>query len=132
MGRNAIPPYNITMTRSAQSVFYFGLYITFLGVLLNFFPNTLLGLVNVPATSEVWIRLAGMLLLFMGFFYVQAGHYNLVSFFRWTLVTRGIAFFFVLGFWLGGFVSWVILVFWLGDFAGLLWTWSALRTEASN
>jgi hypothetical protein len=117
------------MTRSAQSVFYFGLYIILLGVLLIFVPNLLLGLVNVPATNEVWIRLAGMLLLFMGFFYAQTGRYNLVPFFKWTLVTRGIAFFFVLGFWLGGFVSWVILAFWLGDFAGLIWTWSALRAE---
>jgi hypothetical protein len=117
------------MTRSAQSVFYFGLYIALLGVLLIFFPNTLLGLVNVPPTDEVWIRLAGMLLLFMGFFYAQAGRHNLVPFFKWTLVTRGIAFFFVLGFWLGGFVSWVILAFWLGDCAGLLWTWLTLRAE---
>ena len=32
------------MTRSAQSVFYFGLYIALLGVLLIFFPNALLEL----------------------------------------------------------------------------------------
>ncbi len=49
------------MSASAKSVFYFGLYIALLGVLLIFFPNTLLGLVNVPPTDEVWIRLAGML-----------------------------------------------------------------------
>jgi hypothetical protein len=64
-----------------------------------------------------------------GFFYAQAGRHKLIPFFKWTLVTRGIAFFFVLGFWLGGFVSWVILAFWLGDLAGLLWTWRALKTE---
>lgn len=117
------------MTRSAQSIFYFGFYVALLGILLIFFPNALLGLVNVPPTDEVWIRLAGMLLLFMGFFYAQAGRHNLVPFFKWTLVTRGIAFFFVLGFWLSGFVSWVILAFWLADFAGWLWTWFALRAE---
>lgn len=117
------------MSHSARSVLYFGLYIALLGSLLIFLPNTLLGLVDVPQTKEVWIRLAGMLLLFMGFFYVQAGRYNLIPFFKWTLVTRGAAFFFVLGFWLAGFVSWVILAFWLGDLAGWLWTWSALRSE---
>jgi hypothetical protein len=119
------------MSRAAQSIFYFGLYIALLGALLIFFPNVLLELVNVPPTDEVWIRLAGMLLLFMGFFYAQAGRSNLVPFFKWTLVTRGVAFFFVLGFWMGGFVSWVILAFWLGDFAGLLWTWLTLRAEKS-
>jgi len=117
------------MSSSAKSVFYFGLYIALLGILLIFFPNTLLGLVNVPPTNEVWIRLAGMLLLFMGFFYAQAGRSNLIPFFKWTLVTRGIAFFFVLGFWLGGLVSWIILAFWLGDLTGLLWMWFALRAE---
>jgi hypothetical protein len=118
------------MSRSAQSIFYFGFYIGILGILLVFFPNALLGLVNIPPTNEVWIRLAGMLLIFIGFFYVQAARYNLVPFFKWTLVTRGIAFFFVLGFWLKGYVSWIILLFWLGDLAGLLWTWLALRKES--
>ena len=117
------------MTRSAFSVFVFGLYIAALGILFVFVPNLLLGLVNIPATDEVWIRFVGMLLLFMGFFYIQAGRHNLVPFFKWTLVTRGIAFFFALGFWLKGYVSWIIILFWLGDFAGLLWTWYALQAE---
>lgn len=117
------------MPASAKSIFYFGIYIALLGILLIFVPNALLGLVNVPMTNEVWIRLAGMLLLFMGFFYVQAGRGHLVPFFKWTLFTRGVAFFFVLGFWLCGFVSWIILAFWLGDLAGLVWTWMALHQE---
>jgi hypothetical protein len=117
------------MTRSAQSVFYFGLYVALLGVSLTFFPNILLGLAKVPPTNEVWIRLAGMLLLFVGYFYVQAARHDFVPFFKWTLVTRGVAFFFVLGFWLSGLVTWVILAFWLGDLAGWLWTWSALKHE---
>ena len=117
------------MSSSAKSIFLFGIYIAFLGLLLIFFPNPLLELVSLPPTEEVWIRLAGMLLLFMGFFYVQAARHKLVQFFQWTLVTRGVAFFFVLGFWIIGFTSWVILAFWLGDLAGLLWTWYALRTE---
>jgi hypothetical protein len=117
------------MTGSAKSIFFFGIYIVLLGILLVFVPNALLGLVEVPATNEVWIRLAGMLLLIMGFFYVQAGRSGLVPFFKWTLVTRGVAFFFVLGFWLCGFVSWIIVAFWLGDLAGMVWTWAALRRE---
>ena len=117
------------MSQSAKSVFYFGIYIALLGLLLIFLPNTLLELVKVPPTDEVWIQLAGMLLLFMGFFYVQSGRHNLIPFFKWTLITRAVAFFFVLGFWLGGLVSWVILIFWLGDLAGLMWTWIALKNE---
>ena len=117
------------MSPSAQSIFFFGLYLFLLGILLVFLPNAVLGLVEIPPTNEVWIRLAGMLLLILGFFYVQAGRHNLVPFFQWTLVTRGVAFFFVLGFWLCGYISWLILAFWLGDLAGMIWTWTALRRE---
>ena len=117
------------MSQSAKSIFFFGIYVVVLGILLLFVPNALLGVVDVPPTNEVWIRLAGMLLLILGYFYVQAGRHNLVPFFKWTLVTRGIAFFFVLGFWLCGFISWIIIAFWLGDLAGTIWTWTALRKE---
>ena len=115
------------MSPAAKSILYFGIYIAFLGVLLVFFPNALLGLVSLPPTHEVWIRLAGMLLIFMGFFYIQAGRNNITPFFKWTLATRGIAFFFVLGFWLSGLTSWVMLAFWVGDLAGFLWTWYTLQ-----
>ena len=117
------------MTRSAKSIFYFGFYVIGLGILLIFFPNPLLQLVAVPATNEVWIRLAGMLLIFMGFFYMMAGRTNTVAFFRWTLVTRSAAVFFVTGFVLAGLISPVIYLFWLGDLAGALWTFFALRGE---
>ena len=117
------------MSPAAKSILYFGIYIAFLGVLLVFFPDALLGLVDLPRSDEVWIRLAGMLLIFMGFFYIQAGRHNFTPFFKWTLATRGIAFFFVLGFWLSGLTSWIILAFWAGDLAGLLWTTFALRKE---
>ncbi len=117
------------MSRSAQSILFFGIYLFLLGILLVFIPNALLGLVELPPTNEVWIRLAGMLLLILSFFYVQAGRHNLVPFFKWTLVTRGVAFFFVLGFWLCGFISWIIIAFWLGDLAGLIWTWVSLAKE---
>jgi len=115
------------MSRSAKSIYYFGLYVMLLGFLLVFFPNPLLRLVKIAGTNEVWIHLAGMLLLFMGFFYVMAGRADLVPFFRWTLVTRCVAAFFVIGFVLVGWISPVIILFWLGDLAGALWTFIALR-----
>jgi hypothetical protein len=117
------------VTGSAKSVFLFGIYVACLGVLLVFFPNPLLQLVSVPSTNEVWIHLAGMLLLFMGFFYVMAGRAKLVPFFRWTLVTRGTAAVFVTAFVLAGLISPVILLFWLGDLGGALWTFFSLRAE---
>jgi len=85
--------------------------------------------VNVPASYEVWIHLVGMLLIFMGFFYAQAGRENMTAFFKWTLVTRTAAAAFVVGFILTGLISPVILLFWLGDLAGAIWTAVALKKE---
>ena len=114
---------------SALSVLVFGVYLALIGLLLALIPNLLLGLIGVPPTGEVWIRLAGMLILFMGFFYAQAGRHDLIPFLRWTLVTRSVAAVFVTGFVLGGLIGPIILLFWLGDLAGAVWTGLALRRE---
>ena len=58
------------MSRAGKSVFYFGIYIFGIGLLLLFIPNKLLPLVAVPTTDEVWIHLAGMLLIILGLFYI--------------------------------------------------------------
>jgi hypothetical protein len=118
------------MSNSAKSVYYFGFYIALIGVVLVFVPNPLLRLAGVPATTEVWIHLAGMLLVFMGFFYIMAGRENVTAFFRWTLVTRSVAVLFVAGFVLMDWISPVIILFWLGDLAGALWTLQAMRKDA--
>ena len=117
------------MSHSARSIFFFGIYLVFLGFLLVFTPNLLLALVRIPATNEIWIRLMGMLLTFMGFFYIMAGWKNIRPFFSWTLVTRGSAVFFLSAFVLVKWISPVVFLFWLGDLAGALWTWFALQSE---
>ena len=66
--------------RFCKSIFFFGIYVALLGILLVFVPNALLGVVEIPPTDEIWIRLAGMLLLILGFFYVQTGRHNMVPF----------------------------------------------------
>ena len=76
------------MSRSAFSIFVFGIYLVILGVLLVAMPNVLLSLVRIPPTHEVWIRLAGMLLLILAFFYIQVARNDITLFFRWTIYTR--------------------------------------------
>jgi hypothetical protein len=52
------------MSKSALSVFVFGLYLLVVGIVMLVVPNFLLGLFSIPSTTEVWIRVAGMLVLF--------------------------------------------------------------------
>lgn len=118
------------MSKSAKSVQFFGIYLIGLGILLILVPNVILAFAAMPPTGEVWIRLAGMLVLILGSFYVMAGRNELTPFFRWTLVTRLSALFILSGFILSGLASPFMLLFWLPDLAGALWTYQALRSEA--
>ena len=120
------------MSRSATSIFVFGLYLIVLGLIFVFLPNTLLSLFRLPTTDEVWIRLVGMLLLILAFYYMMAGLTGTKNFFYWTMYTRLSAIVFLLGFVAGGFITPVALLFWLGDLAGAVWTWTALRSESNN
>jgi hypothetical protein len=65
------------MSDPACSVFVFGLYLLVLAIVLLVAPNFLLEMFFLPSTSEVWIRVIGMLVLFLGFFYAQGCIYDL-------------------------------------------------------
>ncbi|MGD0612118.1 MAG: hypothetical protein ABSB41_11445 [Anaerolineales bacterium] len=117
------------MNGSAKSAFLFGIYVAGLGLMLVFFPNPLLRLVSLSLMHEVWIHLAGMPLIFMGFFSMMTGRETLVPLFRWTLLTRGGAAAFVTVCVLTCLIPCVILLFWLSDLAGAPWSFFALRTE---
>lgn len=56
------------MSKSARSVFIFGLYLGVLGIILLVTPNFLLGVFQLPSTNEVWIRVVGMLLFLLGIY----------------------------------------------------------------
>ena len=71
-----------TMSKSARSLFVFSLYLYVLGAILVLIPNVLLRLFFFPATDEVWIRVVGMLVFILGFYYFQASRNELKNFFQ--------------------------------------------------
>ena len=70
------------MNKSARSVFIFGLYLALLGVILLVAPNFLLVMFFLPNTTEVWIRVVGVVVLFLAFYYIQAARSGMTDFFR--------------------------------------------------
>ena len=56
------------MRKSAKSLLAFGVYLVFLGLILLIVPNALLTVFFLPSTEEVWVRVVGMLLLFLAFY----------------------------------------------------------------
>jgi uncharacterized protein YjeT (DUF2065 family) len=117
------------MTRAGRSVFAFSLYLFALGLVLILAPNALLAAFGMSETSEVWIRVVGMLVLLLGYYYNGAARKNFTDFLRWTVHARFSVLAFLLAFVLFGLVSPTILLFGVIDSAAAVWTAIALRQD---
>lgn len=117
------------MTKSAQTLFFFALYLFGLGAILLVAPNWFLGLVGFPATTEVWIRVVGMLAVLYGVLYVVAARANFLPILEISVKTRLAVMLFFATFVALRYASPMLLLFGVIDVAGALWTWLALRGE---
>ncbi len=120
------------MTAVARSLKAFAVYLVLLGIILLFAPNALLGLFHLPETSEVWIRVVGMLVLFLAVYYWTAAGTDAVPFFRATVLCRLTMPVFLVAFVVGGWVAWPLLLFGVVDAAGAAWTWRALGQSSAT
>ena len=116
------------MSRAAFSVLVFSFYLFALGLVLVVIPNVLLSLFHVPATNEVWIRVVGMLVFILGFYYATAARGELTAFLRATVYGRAAAFVSFVALVVLGLAPPVLIVFGVIDGAAAVWTGLALRT----
>jgi len=120
------------MSRAAKSLIVFGIYLCGLGLILLLVPNLLLQLFGAPTTSEVWIRINGMFVLCLSFYYVQAARNELAIFIRWTVWTRVAVIIYFVAFVLLVSAPKALLLFGLIDLLSALWTWLALRKDEAR
>jgi uncharacterized membrane protein len=120
------------MSQAARSVNVFGIYLVVLGVVLLTAPNLLLSLFHLPLTTEVWLRVVGMLVVFLGMYYRVAAAAELRPFFLTTVILRASVPVFFVAFVLAGWAEWPLLLFGSVDAAGAAWTWSALHSPDIN
>lgn len=90
-------------------------------------PNLVLALVDLPPTSEVWLRVVGLLAAILGYYYVQAARHDLVPFYRASVSARVFAFLGFVAFALFGLVKPSLILFGTVDLFGAAWTFFALR-----
>jgi hypothetical protein len=119
------------MSKSARSLFIFGIYSMLLGITLMVWPNLIFGWVGLPATHEVWVRVSGMLLFALGIYYILAARREMIEFIGWTVYTRSSVILFFAVFVLLGFVKPVLLLLALIDLGFAIWTAFALRSEGN-
>jgi hypothetical protein len=122
----------VGMSKSAKSVVVFACYLILLGLVLVLAPNALLRVFRMPETGEVWIRVVGMLVLILAYYYWNASHAGLRVFFRWTVAARTSVLLFFIAFVIAGLALPTLILFGVVDFAGAVWTALALRGEAAR
>lgn len=117
------------MNRAATSIRIVGIYLLLLGAVLIAAPNLVLVPFGFPPTSEVWLRVVGVLVAVLGHYYVQAARHELVAFYRATVPARIFAFLSFVAFVLFGLVKPPLILFGAVDLAGAAWTFFALRSS---
>ena len=117
------------MSKSAFTVKAFGIYLLVLGVGLTIAPNPLLSVFGMPQTTEVWIRVVGILVFNIGVYYWYAAKCEARAFFRASVYTRTLVLVAFAAFAALGFATPVLILFGAADFAGAIWTHLTLRAE---
>lgn len=117
------------MSPAAKSVYYFGLYLYLLGLVLLIAPNSLLKVFQLPETNEVWIRVVGVLVLCIGYYYHQNGRTGNRDMFRFTVHARIFVCLSFAGLVLLQYAGTSLAGFGLVDLLGAGWTWFALKKD---
>jgi hypothetical protein len=117
------------MINSARSITVFGIYLAVSGLAFILIPNIVLPLLGFPATTEVWIRVVGLLAVILSMYFLYSVRHADRHFYRATIYARLMFFAGVLAFALLGWAGPLLIVFGLVDLAGAAWTWWSLRTE---
>lgn len=115
------------MSPAAKSVYYFSFYLYLTGVTLIAIPNTFLSIVKIPETNEVWIRVVGVLVTGIAYYYHRMSAENVAAMLKHTVPTRIFVFLCFTVFVVAKFVAPVFVIFGIIDLLGALWTLSALR-----
>ena len=119
------------MSRAAVSMFAFAVYLFVLGVVLLVAPNVLLGIFGFEPTTEVWVRIVGMLVVLLGYYYLSAARGEVTPFMRWSANARPFVIVFFAVFVALGWAKPQLILFGALDLAGAVWTFLALRDAAA-
>ncbi len=117
------------MNQPAFTIKAFGCYLIVLGLVLIFTPNILLAIFLMPTTTEVWIRVVGVVVLNIGVYYIFAALCEAKLFYQASVYTRTFVLVSFIAFAIFGLVSPMIIFFGMVDFFGGLWTHFAIKAE---
>ena len=119
------------MSPAARTILVYSIYVFALGATLLLAPNIPLPLFGLPQTTEVWIHVAGMTVIFFSIFYFVAARNEVRPLFVASVPIRFsvVAFFAVFA--AAGLAPWNLLLFTPLDVIFAVWTLVALRSFAT-
>ena len=120
------------MTKAARSVLLFATYLLGLGVWLLVAPNSMLRLFGMPDSQDVWIRVVGMLVVLLGFYYSSAARAELTAFIQWTVYARASVILFLASFVVAGLAPAILLLIGVVDLAAAGWTQVSLKADRAG
>jgi hypothetical protein len=115
------------VSNPARSITVFGIYLVLSGLSFIFVPNIILPWLGFPITTEVWIRVVGLLAAILGMYFFYSVRHDDRHFYRATVFARVIFCMGLIAFALVGLGSPMLIAFGLIDLAGAAWTWLSLR-----
>ena len=120
------------MSRSALSLFVFSIYLYIMGFVLVVTPDTLVRIFKFPDADGLWIRVVGMLVIILGFYYSHVARAEIRPFFVWTVIARSSVLLFFLAFVIAGLAPPALILFGVIDFAAAMWTLFAIRSDTTS
>lgn len=119
------------MSKSAFSAKVFAVYIFLVGIVLVVALNFLLSIFQMQQTTEVWIRVVGVLASMIGVYAWVGAKHNDKPFLVASVYTRFLVFAAFTTFAVFGLVSPMLIIFGVVDLLGGVWTYFALKADVS-
>jgi hypothetical protein len=119
------------MDAAAKSLVVYGVYLLLNAVTLVLAPNTVLTLFGLPATSEPWIRVVGLVAGEIGFYFVVAARRGLGAIYPATVHARGAAALVFVALVVAKVGPWQLLLFGAVDVIAAAWTQLAIKRRGN-
>ena len=120
------------MTAAARSILVYSIYTFGLGATLVLVPNVPLPIFGLPEATEVWVRVAGMTVIFLSIFYYLSARNEYRALFVASVAIRFAVVGFFAAFAAAGFASWNLLLLTPFDVLFAIWTWMSLPRRADG
>ena len=118
----------VEMNEPITSLRVWSYYVLGIGAGLLLIPNVIIGVFGIAETSEVWIRVVGLVAIALGIIYFDGARRQDIGVARASVPARVAAVVAFTALWATG-GPWQLLIFAAADLAGLSWTWNALRSN---